>query len=218
MFRFPRTHATLASNWCRRLNARALMVDYRLAPEHRYPAAPDDCHDAYRWLLESGADPRNIVIAGDSAGANLVLVTLQCIRDAGEPLPACAVAISPVTDFTLSSPSLSANATRDPMLTLAALVRLRSLYAPPEAVLEPAVSPLFGNWSRLPPILFQAGDDEMLRDDALRAAARASAAGVAIEAEIWAHMAHVWHVMGLPQSEAASAHVVEFIRRRTGWT
>jgi acetyl esterase/lipase len=218
MFRFPRTHPGMAARWCRHLGARALMVDYRLAPEHRFPAAPDDCHRAYRWLLAQGVDPRHIAIAGDSAGANLALVTLHRIKTAGEPLPACAVLLSPVVDFTLSGKSLVANEKRDPMFSLAGLIALRSLYASPEQFLDPSISPLYADYAGFPPLLFQVGNLEVLRDESVRAAARANAAGVEVELELWKDMAHVFQALPLPQAEAATERIIHFVARHTGWS
>jgi acetyl esterase/lipase len=218
IFRFPNTHAALAARICRRVGTRALVVDYRLAPEHRYPAAPDDCHGAYRWLLAQGCDPRGIVIAGDSAGGNLALATLHRIKAAGEPLPAAAVMISPFVDFTLSSPSLVANERADPIFTLRGITALRELYAWPEQFLDPSLSPLFGDFRGLPPLLIQAGTTEMLRDEALRTAAVAKAGGVDVELELWDRLPHVFHVFPLlPQGEAAVASIARFIGRHTGW-
>jgi acetyl esterase/lipase len=217
--RFPGTHGGMVGQWCRRLGARALMVDYRLAPEHPFPAGVDDCHAAYRWLLAAGVAPRDVVIAGDSAGGNLVLVTLHGIKAAGEPMPACAVLLSPFVDFTLSSESLVTNERRDPMFTLAAFVAMRRLYAPPERLVDPAVSPLFGDFAGLPPMLFQVGSTEMLRDDTMRAAAKAHAAGVPVEVEIWDRMPHVFMAMHvLPQAAEAAASIVRFIGARAGWS
>jgi len=218
IFRFPNSHAALVARLSRRLGARALMVDYRLAPEHPYPAAPDDCHEAYRWLLAQGCDPRGIVIAGDSAGGNLTLATLHRIKAAGEPLPGCAVLLSPFVDFTLSSKSLITNEKRDPMFTLAGMVALRELYAPPERFLDASLSPLFGDFTGLPPLLLQAGSTEMLLDEAARIAARAHAAGVPVEFEIWDRLPHVFQVFAdLPQAAEAVDAIARFVRRHAGW-
>jgi epsilon-lactone hydrolase len=217
VLRFPRTHAGMVGRWCRALGARALMVDYRLAPEHPFPAAPDDCLAAYRWLLAQGIDPANVVFAGDSAGGNLVLVTLQRLKAAGLPLPRCAVLLSPVVDFTLTSRSMIVNEASDPMFTLPGLVVLRRNYAKPQAYTDPGVSPLFGDFTGLPPLLFQAGAIEMLLDESTRAAACAHAAGVAVEFEVWEHMAHVFQALPLPQAAAARERIVAFVRRHTGW-
>ena len=219
IMRFPNSHAALVARMCRRLGARALMVDYRLAPEHPYPAAPDDCHAAYRWLLAQGCDPRGIVIAGDSAGGNLTLATLHRIKAAGEPLPACAVLLSPFVDFTLSSRSLFVNEKHDPMFTLAGMVALRELYAPPERFLDASLSPLFGDFAGLPPLLLQAGSTEMLLDESGRIAARAHAAGVPVEFEIWDRLPHVFQVFrDLPQATEAIASITRFVGKHAGWT
>lgn len=219
MFRFPATHAAMVARWCRPLGARALMVDYRLAPEHPFPAGVEDCHAAYRWLLAQGIDAHRATIAGDSAGGNLALATLLRAKAAGEPLPACAVLLSPVADFTLSSRSLVANERRDPMFTLPAVLKLRAHYAPPECALDPCVSPLFGDFHGLPPMLLQVGSTEMLLDESVRLAEKAHAAGVDVELEIWRNMPHVFQSMSvLPQAGEAIASIVRFIRSRAGWT
>ena len=219
IFRFPITHAALAARWSHRLGTRTLMVDYRLAPEHRFPAAADDCHAAYRWLLAQGVAPRDIVLAGDSAGGNLALATMLAAKAAGEPLPSCAVLMSPVVDFTLGGRSIVANEPHDPIFTLKSAIVLRSLYAAPERLLDPAASPLFGDFGGLPPLLFQVGSTEMLLDESTRAAAKAHASGVAVELEIWRAMPHVFQAIAkLPQAEAAMESAVRFVRARTGWT
>jgi monoterpene epsilon-lactone hydrolase len=218
IFRFPLTHAGLAARWCRRLGARALMVDYRLAPEHPYPAAVDDCEAAYRWLLAQGTDPRDIVLAGDSAGGNLALATLLRVKAAGLPLPACAVLMSPFVDFTLSATSLITNEARDPIFTLAGGMLLRRLYLSPERFLDPAASPLFGDFTGLPPLLFQVGSTEMLLDESTRAAAKAHASGVTVELEIWRAMPHVFQVTTLPQAAAATDSAMRFACAHARWS
>jgi acetyl esterase/lipase len=218
MFRFPNTHAALVASWCRGLGARTLLPDYRLAPEHPFPAAPDDCHAAYRWLLAQGVAPAGIVIAGDSAGGNLALATLHRIKAAGEPMPACAALLSPAVDLTMSSPSLLTNERSDPMFTYAAMGWIRGMYIAPERVLDPSASPLFGDFAGLPPLLFQAGSIEMLRDESIRAAEAAYRAGTSVELEIWEGMAHVFQALTLlPQARAANASIVRFIAKHTGW-
>ena len=159
-----------------------------------------------------------IAIAGDSAGGNLALVTLHRIKAAGEPIPACAVLLSPVVDFTLSSRSLVINERRDPIFRVTGLIALRELYASPEQFLDPSVSPLYADYTGFPPLLFQVGDLEVLRDESVRAAARAHAAGVQVELQIWKDMAHVFQALPLPQAEAATEHIVRFIGRHAGWT
>jgi epsilon-lactone hydrolase len=217
MFRWPGVYSAMLERWCARLEARALMVDYRLAPEHPFPAAADDCHAAYQWLLAQGHDPRSIVIAGDSAGGNLALVTLQRIHEFDEPMPACVVLLSAGVDFTLSSRSMVTNEGSDPLFDLADLVAMRGFYAPPERYLDPGVSPLFGNFAGLPPLLFQVGSREILLDESTRAAARARASGVNVEVEIWERMGHVFQALPLPQAQAALEHMACFVEAHTRW-
>jgi acetyl esterase/lipase len=218
-YRFPFSHAAFAARLCRRLGARALIPDYRLAPEHPFPAAPDDCLAAYRWLLESGVNPHDVVFVGDSAGGNLALVTLLRAREGSEPLPACAVLLSPGVDCTLSSKSMVDNADHDPMLLLNNLVVLRNRYVPsPQLITHPHVSPLFGDFEGLPPLLLQVGSGELLRDESVRTAEKAQAAGVDVELELWPDTPHVFQIVSfLPESAQALEHIVRFVRARTAW-
>ncbi|MBK7743998.1 MAG: alpha/beta hydrolase [Betaproteobacteria bacterium] len=218
-FRFPNAHAGLAARICRQLRARALIPDYRLAPENPYPAAPDDCHAVYRALLGAGHRPRDLVLIGDSAGGNLALVTLHRVRVAEEPFPACAVLLSPALDCTMTSPSMAAFDGADPMLALANLLVLRRFYVPsPILYTDPEVSPLFASFDSFPPLLLQAGETEMLRDEAIRAAERADEAGVDVELELWPGVPHGFQVAGfLPEATLAIRHIVRFVRMRTGW-
>ncbi len=218
MFRWPGIYTSMVARLCNRLKARALMVDYRPAPEHPFPAAADDCHVAYQWLLAQGHDPRNIVVVGDSAGGNLTLVTLQRVKILRERMPSCAVLLSAGVDFTLSSPSMITNESNDPMFSLAELVAMRAYYAPPERYSDAGVSPLFGDFKGLPPMLFQVGSLEVMLDESIRAAARAHQAGVAVEVEIWEHMGHVFQAQPLPQAAAALEHIARFVEYRTDWT
>lgn len=219
VFRFPNLHASLAARLCRRLRARALIPDYRLAPEHPFPAAPDDCLAAYRGLRELHAGPRNIVLAGDSAGGTLALVTLHRLLAAGDPLPACAVLLSPAVDCTLQSPSMFENQPFDPLLQYENLRVLRDHYVPsPDLYTHPEVSPLFGEFKGFPPLFFQAGSNELLRDEATRAAAKAWEAGVDVELELWPKAVHVFQAAGfLPEAQHAVNHIARFIRMRAGW-
>ena len=218
-FRFPNAHAALVSRLGRRLGARALIPDYRLAPEYPFPAAPDDCHRAYRALIAQGLDPRNIVLAGDSAGGNLALVTLQRVRAAGEALPSCAVLLSPALDCTMTSPSMADYDGLDPVLQLRTLLVLRRCYVQsPQQYIDPEVSPLFADFRGFPPLFLQAGSSEMLRDEAVRAADKAHAAGVDVELEIWPEVPHTFQVAAfLPEATSAIDHIARFVGRRTGW-
>jgi acetyl esterase/lipase len=218
-FRFANAHAALVARLCRSLHARALLPEYRLAPEHPWPAAPDDCHAAYRFLLGQGIAPSDLVVAGDSAGGNLALVTLQRARNGGEPMPACAILLSPALDCTMGSPSMAHFDGVDPLLRLSALLVMRRHYVPtPELYMHPEVSPLFGDFAGLPPLFFQVGSTEILRDEAERAAEKADAAGVDVELELWPDAPHVFQIAEfLPESSIALAHITRFVRMRTGW-
>jgi monoterpene epsilon-lactone hydrolase len=219
-FRFPNAHASLAARLCRRLGARAFIPDYRLAPEHPFPAAPDDCHAVYRGLVAQGVDPANIVLAGDSAGGNLALVTLLRTLAAGERLPACAILLAPAVDCTMGSPSMASFDGQDPLIRLASLLVLRRLYVPsPHQYTDPEVSPLFGDFHGFPPLLFQVGSTELLRDEATRAADKAFAAGVDVECELWPGALHAFQLAEfLPEARLAIDHIVRFVRVHAGWT
>jgi acetyl esterase/lipase len=218
-FRFPNAHAALVSRLCRQLGARALIPDYRLAPEHPFPAAPDDCHRVYRSLITQGTDPRSLVVAGDSAGGNLALVTIHRAKMGGDPLPSCAVLFSPALDCTLTSPSMADYDGRDPMLQLSSLLVLRRCYVQsPFQYTDPDVSPLFADFRGFPALFMQAGTAELLRDDAVRAADRAHEAGVDVELELWPGAPHGFQIAEfLPEASLAIRHVSRFVRMRTGW-
>jgi acetyl esterase/lipase/hemerythrin-like domain-containing protein len=207
-------HRDMIARMCKAIDARALMVQYRLAPEHPFPAGLEDCLAAYRHLLGQGIDPKNIVIAGDSAGGGLTLSTLLALRDAGDPLPGSAVSISPLADLTYSGPSRVYNRLRDPMLPTKRGVHLNDIYLKGHSPDHPLVSPVYGDYTGLPPILIQVGSTEMLLDDSLRVAARARAKGVAVEVEVWREMPHVWHFWKmLPESGKAIDHIATFVRK-----
>jgi acetyl esterase/lipase len=212
------THRPLASHLAARTGLPVLLVDYRLGPEHVFPAAVDDALAAYAWLLARGFDPGRIVVAGDSAGGGLTLATLLALRDRGMPLPALGVPISPWTDLTLSGESMRSMADRDPMVKRDGLQRMADWYVGDGDPRAPLVSPLFGDLEGLPPLLIHVGEVETLRDDSVRFAERATAAGVDVTLEVWPEMIHVWHVFGaaVPESEAAVTRVAEFITQRLG--
>lgn len=214
----PQIYAAMVADWCKPLKARALMLDYSLAPEHPFPTALDQADCAYRWLLEQGLKAEHIVIAGDSAGGNLALALLQRLRDEKMRLPSCAVLLSPFLDFTLSGASVLGNARHDPIFTLAFAIAVRGFYAPAEQHTSLGVSPLFGSFEGLPPLLLQVGSSEMLLDDAVRAAAKAAAAGVQIRLEIWQELPHVFQMIAaLPQAQEARRHILDFVHQHTNW-
>ena len=192
------------------------MLDYRLAPEHPFPAALDDAACAYRWLLAQGADPRRIAVMGDSAGGGLTFGTLLKLRDEGEPMPAAAAGLSPWTDLTITSASSRLFAKTDPMLNLGDTKHYVAWYLGDADRRNPYASPVFGDPTGLPPSLIQAGDDEMLRDDAVTMAERLRAAGVAAELELWPRMPHVWHVLArvVPEGRQAIERIGLFVQQQ----
>ncbi|MBN1937079.1 MAG: alpha/beta hydrolase [Anaerolineae bacterium] len=173
---------------------RALAIDYRLAPEHPYPAALDDATTAYLWLLKAGVEPSQIILVGDSAGGGLVLSTLVALRDAGRPLPAGAVCISPWTDLALTGGSIQDKARIDPILSPTDLDTYAGYYVGEYGRTEPLLSPLYADLQGLPPLLIQVGTNETLFDDAVRCADRARSIGVDVTLEIWAEMFHVFQM------------------------
>lgn len=196
-------------------NLRALLPDYRLAPEDPFPAGLNDCVAAYRWLLSNGLKPNRIVIAGDSEGGHLALSTLLVLRDGHEPLPAAAICISPNTDPTCSGRTMSTNARRDATLSPTFARTMMQLYAGTHNLGDPHISPLLADLHGLPPLLIQVGADEILLDDSRRFGERAQEAGVDLTLEVWPHMWHVWHscVPGLAEANQAIEGIAEFVRR-----
>lgn len=212
----PRTHRTYASILAYRTGVEILVPDYRLAPEHPFPAGLEDCLASYAHLLDSGLAPERIVLAGDSAGGNLALAMLVALKDRGQPLPGGAVALSPATDLTGASPSHQTRAALDPWFADHGGDAIRAWYAGGEALTHPWISPLFAELSGLPPILLHVGDHEILRDDSTRFQARAAASSVDARVVVWPHMFHVFHLFTpfLPESVEANKGVVDFIRGR----
>jgi monoterpene epsilon-lactone hydrolase len=211
------THRAMIARIARASKARALAIDYRLAPEHPFPAAVDDATAAYRWLLAQGYKPAKIVIAGDSAGGGLTLATLLALRDAGQPLPAGAVPISPWTDLEGTGESVRTRAAKDPMVTQDNLAGSAKQYYGAHDPKNPLVSPLHADYRGLPPMLIHVGDAEILLDDSTRVAERAKASGVQVELEVWDDMIHVWHVFAkiLPEGQQAIDKIGNFVIART---
>ena len=209
----PRSHRHLAAAIASAAAASALLLDYRLAPEHPYPAAVDDATAAYRWLLDQGIAPQHLVIAGDSAGGGLTVATLLALREARVPLPAGGVCISPWVDLTCSGESYRTKAGVDPIVGQAGVAEMAQAYLGTASPRMPLASPLFADLRGLPPLLIHVGSDEVLLDDAVQLAARAKAAGVETTIEVWERMIHVWHWF-LPMLDEAHA-AVETIGRFT---
>jgi acetyl esterase/lipase len=211
------THRAMVARMARAAGARALMVDYRLAPEHPFPAAVEDATTAYKWLLDRKCKPRKIALAGDSAGGGLTLATLLALRDAQTPLPACAVPISPWTDVEGTGASMKTKASGDPMVREADLLRYGALYAGSTDLRSPLVSPLYGDYRGLPSLLIQVGEAEILLDDSTRVAERAKQAGVQVDLEVWDEMVHVWHVFAklLPEGQQAIEKMGAYVSDHT---
>jgi monoterpene epsilon-lactone hydrolase len=195
--------------------ARLLSVDYRLAPEHPFPAALEDALAAYRWLL-ADSDLGRIAVMGDSAGGNLVFAMLLKARDEGLPLPAAAVGLSPWLDLALESPSFRLNAEADPILNADEAPSLVEHYLAGADPHMPYASPVYGDPSGLPPTLLQVGSDEIARDDSVRMAEKLRVAGCRVELEIWPRMPHVWHLFApvMPEARQAIEHIGTFLQNR----
>ena len=222
----PKSHRTLTSRLSALSGSAVLAIDYRLMPEHPRQAGIDDCRSAYRWLLEHGPDgpgpARALFVAGDSAGGNLTLSLIQWVRDAGLRAPDAAVALSPLTDATLASPSMRAHVHSDAMLgpLFGPMARVPSWLLLWMGWLQtrirpcdPRVSPLRGDLSKLPPVLLQASEVEMLFDDSRRYVNRAQAAGSPARLQSWNHMVHVWQIFNpeLPEAREALEQIGKFL-------
>jgi acetyl esterase/lipase len=220
------SHRRLTASFAKMTAGAVLAIDYRLMPEHPRMAGIEDCRAAYRWLLDHGPDgpypAAKLWVAGDSAGGNLALSLIAWVRDAGVRAPDAAVAFSPFTDSTMGSPSLRTNLATDAMLgpLFGGLARF------PDAVLrwyvwiqsrinprDPRISPVHGDLSRLPPVLVQASEAEMLRDDARRYVNRAVASGSPVKLQTWDSMVHVWQIFDreLPEAREALEEVRKFL-------
>ncbi len=193
-----------------------LLPDYRLAPEHPFPAGLEDCIGAYQWMLENGpvepSPAKAAFIAGDSAGGGLALATLLALRDRGLPLPNGGIALSAFADLTLSGESIRSQAENELYMHPSCLPRFVELYTNPDQVRNPLVSPVFGDYSGLPPLLIQVGEYEVIRDDSIRVAEKARADGVQVQLEVWPGQVHVFQIRGLPESREAVKHIAEFIQ------
>ncbi len=212
------THREMISRLSRAAGARVLAIDYRLAPENPFPAAVEDSTAAYRWLFSTGVDPDRLVIAGDSAGGGLTVATLVALRDAGEPLPAAAVCLSPLVDMEGLGESMTTRAEADPMIQREPLLQHAKAYLGDVHPHTPLAAPLYADLRGLPPLLIQVGTAETLLDDATRLAERAKSAGVDVALEVWDDMIHVWQFFAgmLPEGQQAIDRIGEFIRKHAG--
>ncbi|MCA9935999.1 MAG: alpha/beta hydrolase [Ardenticatenaceae bacterium] len=207
------THRDLACRLSAVSGARVLLVDYRLAPEHPFPAAVEDGTAVYHYLLQNGYTPDQLIIGGESAGGGLTLAVLLALRDGGHPLPAAAFALSPWVDLALTGDSLHRNAANDPGLTLAHLQEFASWYLGETDPQTPLASPLYANLSGLPPLLIQVGTAEILLDDARRLAAHAETVSVSVTRDEHEGMIHGWQGFAafLPEAFEALENVGNFV-------
>ena len=211
------SHRSLAARLSAASRARVLVIAYRLAPEHTFPAPVEDATAAYRWLLQSGIQSDRLVVAGDSAGGGLAVATLLALREAGDSLPAGAVLLSPWTDLTGTAESVRTLAAADPWLNAERLSLVAGLYLGSADPWNPLASPLFGDLRGLPPLLIQVGTDEILLDDATTLAERAEAAGVEVTLEIWEEVWHVFQAFAaeIPEGRQAIDRIGAFVRQVT---
>ncbi len=212
----PLTHRDLTGRLAHACQARVLAFDYRLAPEHPYPAAVEDALAAYRWLLGQGVEPKQIVLAGDSAGGGLVLALCLSLRETGEPQPAAVVGLSPWVDLSMSGESVTTRAKLDPVVNAAELGAHGKRYAGGNDLRLPLISPLYADLHGLPPLLIHVGSHEVLLSDAAQLAERARTCGVDATLYIADGLWHVWHIYAsfVPEAGEAIEKIGEYISAR----
>jgi epsilon-lactone hydrolase len=213
-------YLTMAAHLSAAARCAVLLPDYRLAPEYPFPAGLEDCLRAYAWLTRSGPEgpkpARATFIAGDSAGGGLTLATLLALRDRRLPLPEGGMALSPWADLTLTGESIRSEGELDPIMHPRCLPEFVQRYVAAADLRNPLASPVFGDYHDIPPLLIQVGEHEIIRDDSLRTAAQARAAGVEVTLEVWPGMFHVFqsHEPLLPEAREAIERIAAFIRSR----
>ena len=214
----PRTHRAMLAHLSRDASARVLALDYRLAPEHPFPAPVEDSVASYRWLLAEGFDPSKIALGGDSAGGGLTVAALVQIRYLGLPMAAAGVCVSPWVDMEGLGESMETRAAADPMVGRENLMVSAKTYLGGADPRAPLAAPLYADLRGLPPILIQVGDAEVLLDDSTRLAGIAREAGVEVQMDVWDDMIHVWHVFApiLPEGKQAIKQAGDFIKKHTG--
>lgn len=208
-----KSHRHLVSHIARAGKINALLPEYRLAPEHPFPAGLDDCVAVYRALLADGIAPQDIIVGGDSAGGGLTVALMLALRHAGDPLPRAGLLLSPFLDMTASGESAESRLGQDPWFDPADIDILINYYCGDSEVRNPLVSPVFANVAGLPPFFIQVGDDEILLSDATRFADKMRDSGNKVAIEIWPEMWHVWQLFvgKMPEARQAIAKIGEFI-------
>jgi acetyl esterase/lipase len=208
------THRQMVAFISRAAGASALSLDYRLAPEHPFPAAVEDAAAAYRWLLKQGFAPEKIAVAGDSAGGGLTVATLLMLRDSGDPLPAAAICLSPWTDLSCSSESYATNAATEAMIAEDMIKEMAAMYLNGSDPKTPLASPIFADLTGLPPLLIQVGSEEVLLGDSIALDRKAGTCGVSSTLEIWQDMIHVWQAFSpiLAEGRDAINRIGEFYK------
>ena len=212
-----KSHRDLVARLSIASGVRGLLIDYRLAPEHVFPAAIDDAVTAYRWLLANGTKPEHIVVGGDSAGGGLTLALLQTLRDKNIPLPAGAVLLSPWTDLVGAVESRTTRDAADPWISGQAITFVSGFYAGTEDAHNPLISPIHADMHGFPPLFIDVGNDEVLLDDSLQVVEHAKAANVPVELTVWDGMWHVFQAFAyvLPEGQQAIEKMGTFIRKQT---
>jgi monoterpene epsilon-lactone hydrolase len=213
----PASHRQMVSYISKAAGVPALSLDYRLAPEHPFPAAVEDGVAGYQWLLKQGFNPKKIAMAGDSAGGGLTVATLVALRDGGNPMPACGICISPWADLTGESETYITNTDIDPMINVPDIKAMAALYLNGREPKTPLASPIFADLTGLPPLLIQVGSDEVLLGDSLALDRKAKTSGVDSTLEMWQDMIHVWHFFSTMLQEARDAvdRIAEFYRNHS---
>lgn len=209
------THRPLTVGLTQALRSDTFAIDYRLAPEHPFPAAVEDALAGYEWLLEQGVSHKKMIIAGDSAGGGLTLATMLAARDRGLPLPAASVCYSPWTDLAATGDSLHTNDPHDVMFYGESIRKGRHIYLGQAPPTNPLASPLYADLTGLPPLLLFASSTEVLLDDSTRLAHRAQAAGVHVDLQVWHGLPHAWPIFHrlLPEGKKAVHYTAEFVKR-----